>query len=76
MFRVFVQNSLEDRLNEEMMNMRTWLDHQRFAPTMFRQTKIGSRIVFYLYFDNEKDANTFAAAFGGRVESASRAINT
>ena len=76
MFRVFIKNLFEDRLQEEMKNMRTWLDHQRLTPTMFRQSKVGSTIVFSLYFENEEEAAAFAAAFGGRVENAGRAVIT
>lgn len=74
MFCVNIKIPDEDRLQDEMQNMRTWLDHQRYEPATFRQSRAASGIMFYVYFEAEVEATSFAAAFGGLVESASRPL--
>jgi hypothetical protein len=49
--------------------MRTWLDHMDYRPIGFRQ----SRSVCRVEFTEEPEARAFAAAFSGRVRSASTA---
>jgi hypothetical protein len=71
-FCVNIKISPEGILQEEMDNMRIWLDHQRFEPATFRQSRIGSGIVFYIYFAQEGQAAAFARAFGGTIVDASR----
>jgi len=73
-FCVTVAIPFEDRLQDEMQNMRTWLDHQRLQPATFRQSKTGSGIVFRAYFETEKEAAAFATAFGGRVQNATELL--
>ncbi len=72
MFCVNIKIPFEARLPEEMKNMRTWLDHHRFETVAFRQWKTEIGIVFNLHFQHEVEAAAFAAAFDGRLESASR----
>ena len=49
-----------------MSNMRTWLDHRRSQPVIFRQLA-GDGIAFRLEFTTEGEALAFVGAFGGRL---------
>lgn len=74
MFCVNIITNSEDHLKEEMQNMITWLDHKRFEPIAFWQSKTKSGMLFNLYFEDERKAVAFAAAFGGCVQSASGSV--
>ena len=50
-----------------MTHMRTWLDHQRVEPDAFRHSSGGAGITFRVDFKFERDAVSFARAFGGRL---------
>jgi len=49
-----------------MSNMRTWLDHHRSQPVIFRQVA-GDGTVFRLEFRSEAEALAFVGVFGGRL---------
>ena len=49
-----------------MSNMRTWLDHNRSQPVIFRQV-VGDGTVFRLEFRSEAEAAAFVGTFGGRL---------
>jgi hypothetical protein len=49
-----------------MSNMRTWLDHHRSQPVIFRQVA-GDGTSFRLEFRGEAEALAFVGAFGGRL---------
>ena len=70
MFLVEIRIPHEDRLKDEMEAMRTWLDHQRSAPTGFRTTSVTSGATIHMDFTSEPEARAFAVAFGGNVRTA------
>jgi hypothetical protein len=49
--------------------MRGWLDHRRFEPRSFRQSRAGNRQVVRVLFKNENEALAFAAEFRGLLLS-------
>jgi len=53
-------------LGAAMSNMRTWLDHHRSQPVIFRQVA-GDGTVFRLEFADETEAVAFVGTFGGRL---------
>ena len=53
-------------LGAAMSNIRTWLDHHRSQPVIFRQVA-GEGTVFRLEFRSEAEALAFIGAFGGRL---------
>lgn len=57
----------ENKLAATIEAMRTWLDHKRYEPTVFRYGFGGPRIVFQVDFAVEAEAIEFAKAFGGVV---------
>jgi len=61
----FRQNG--DDLAEPMAQLRTWLDHQRIQPSVFRLSLITECTVFRLEFKALGEAEAFARAFGGQV---------
>lgn len=67
MFPVEIRISDESRLSQQMVSMRTWLDKQRFEPSMFRHTATGEGLVLRVEFKVEAEAAAFANAFGGHV---------
>lgn len=67
MFPVEVPLADENKLAETIESMRTWLDHRRFEPTVFRYSFGGARIVFQIDFAAEAEAVEFARAFNGEV---------
>src|SRR5437588_11656063 len=56
-----------DDLAEPMADIRTWLDHQRMQPSVFRLSLISGATIFRLEFKDASDAETFAEAFDGQV---------
>ena len=67
MFPVEVLIADEDKLVETIETMRTWLDHKRFEPAVFRYSFGDARILFQVDFANEAEAAEFAKAFAGSV---------
>jgi hypothetical protein len=58
----------EDGLQEQMNQMRAWLDHQRYAPSQFRVSDAGAQSTgCRIYFKAADEAAAFARQFGGRV---------
>jgi len=53
-------------LGAAMSNMRSWLDHHRSQPVIFRQVA-DDGMVFRLEFRSEAEALAFVGAFGGRL---------
>lgn len=53
-------------LGTMMSNMRTWLDHNRSQPIMFRQMARDGA-AFRLEFRSEGEALAFVSTFGGRL---------
>jgi len=53
-------------LGATMSNMRSWLDHHRTQPVIFRQVA-NDGTVFRLEFASESEALAFVGAFGGRL---------
>ena len=53
-------------LGAAMSNMRSWLDHNRLQPVIFRQVA-GNGTVFRLEFRSEAEAAAFVGTFGGRL---------
>ena len=53
-------------LGAAMSNMRSWLDHHRSQPVIFRQAA-GNGMVLRLEFRSEAEAVAFVSAFGGRL---------
>ena len=58
-----------DRLSETMSAIREWLDGHRFEPDAFRCTTDERSLTCRLEFKIEREASTFAGAFGGQVTS-------
>ena len=56
-----------DGLAEPMADIRTWLDHQRIQPSVFRLSLTPGATVFHLEFKAASDAEAFAQAFDGQV---------
>jgi hypothetical protein len=56
-----------DGLAEPMAAIRTWLDHKRVQPSVFRLSMIPGGTVFRLEFKRASEAEAFARAFGGQV---------
>jgi hypothetical protein len=52
---------------DAMAGMRQWLDHRRYAPTIFRTTFEGAGLLIRIEFANAVEANEFAQAFGGTM---------
>jgi len=50
-----------------MGRMRTWLDHRRIEPDVFRHVSNGAEITFRVDFKVPAEAAAFARAFGGRL---------
>ena len=74
MFVVEIRIPSKDVLPQRMTTMRLWLDHHRFEPDTFCCTNAGGSIVCRVEFKVEAEANAFASAFDGRVESLSAVI--
>jgi hypothetical protein len=55
-----------DGLAEPMAQIRTWLDHQRIQPSVFRLSLAIDGTTFRLEFKAASDAEAFAHAFGGQ----------
>lgn len=53
-------------LGAAMSNMRSWLDHNRSQPVIFRQVA-GNGTVFRLEFRSEAEAAAFVGTFGGKL---------
>ena len=56
-----------DGLAEPMADIRTWLDHQRIQPSVFRLSLMPGSTIFHLELRTASDAEAFARAFGGQV---------
>ena len=56
-----------DGLAQPMADIRTWLDHQRIQPSVFRISLMPGGTIFHLEFKAASDAEVFAQAFGGQV---------
>ena len=56
-----------DGLAEPMADIRTWLDHQRIQPSVFRLSLMPEGTMFHLEFKAASDAEVFARAFDGQV---------
>ena len=56
-----------DGLAEPMADIRTWLDHQRIQPSVFRLSLMPGGTMFHLEFKTASDAEAFAEAFDGQV---------
>ena len=56
-----------DGLAEPMADIRTWLDHQRIQPSVFRLSLMPGGTIFHLEFRAASDAEAFARALGGQV---------
>jgi hypothetical protein len=56
-----------DGLAEPMEQIRTWLDHERIQPSVFRLSLISGGTVFRVEFNARREAEAFARAFGGEV---------
>ena len=56
-----------DGLAEPMADIRTWLDHQRIQPSVFRLSLMPGGTMFHLEFKAAIDAEAFAQAFAGQV---------
>ncbi len=54
-----------DRLGDEMVQMRTWLDHLGYQAVAFRSAR-GFRAC-RIDFRNDAEAGAFAQVFAGRV---------
>jgi len=67
MFPVEVSLAERDKLVETIEAMRTWLDHKRFEPAVFRYSFAHSWILFQVDFVIEAEAAEFARAFGGKL---------
>jgi hypothetical protein len=50
-----------------MEQIRTWLDHERVQPSVFRLSLIPGGTVFRVEFNAMREAEAFARAFGGQV---------
>ena len=67
MFPVEVGPLTEDSISDTMDKMRTWLDHNRFEPAIFRFSLTGRLVLFRVDFTVETEANAFAGAFDGKL---------
>ena len=56
-----------DGLVGPMADIRTWLDHQRIQPSVFRLSLMPGGTMFHLEFKAAIDAEAFAQAFAGQV---------
>ena len=56
-----------DGLAEPMADIRTWLDHQRIQPSVFRLSLMPEGTIFHLEFRAASDAEALAHVFGGQV---------
>jgi hypothetical protein len=65
MFPVEVLLAERDGLVETIEAMRTWLDHKKVEPAVFRYSFAHNRILFQVDFAIEAEAAEFARAFGG-----------
>ena len=72
MFPVEVPLADENKLAATIEAMRTWLDHRRFEPTVFRYSFGGARIMFHIDFAAEAEAVEFARAFNGEVAASGK----
>ena len=66
MLYVVEVGSFGGEIGAAMSNMRTWLDHHRSQPVIFRQVA-GNGTVFRLEFRSEAEAVAFVGTFGGRL---------
>lgn len=57
----------EEAIADTMETMRTWLDHKRYEPAIFRYTFIADGVLFRVDFVNERAAADFAMAFHGKL---------
>lgn len=67
MFPVEVSLAEHDKLVETIEAMRTWLDHKKFEPAVFRYSLGSARILFQVDFAVEAEAAEFARAFAGKL---------
>ena len=72
MFSVEVPLVDEEKLVETIEAMRTWLDHRRYEPAVFRYSFGHPRILFQVDFAIEAEAVEFAKAFDGRLGDAGK----
>ena len=56
-----------DGLDGPMADIRTWLDHQRIQPSVFRLSLVLGATIFRLEFKTASEAEAFARAFAGQV---------
>jgi hypothetical protein len=54
-------------LAQPMEQVRTWLDHQKIQPSVFRLSLAPGGTIFRLEFKATSDAEAFAGAFAGQV---------
>ena len=56
-----------DGLAEPMAQIRTWLDHERIQPDLFRLSLAAGGTIFRLEFKIASEAGAFARAFEAQV---------
>jgi hypothetical protein len=56
-----------DGFAEPMEQIRTWLDHKRIQPSVFRLSLMPGGTIFRVEFNAVSEAEAFARAFGGQV---------
>jgi hypothetical protein len=67
MFIAEIRIPEEVGIGDVMASMREWLNHQRLEPQVFRYRFHRPGIIVQVEFGIEKEAGSFASAFGGRV---------
>jgi len=70
MFAVEILLIDEEKLANTMERMRTWLDHKRFEPAVFRYSFETGGIRVHVEFPVEVEAAAFARAFDGSLPAA------
>ena len=62
--------SSADDLTEQMNQMREWLDHARYGPSLFQVYHADAQFIgFRLVFGAKEEAAAFARQFGGHVRN-------
>lgn len=70
MFPVEILLIDEEKLADTMERMRTWLDHRRFEPAVFRCSFTSTGIRVRVEFPVQGEAAAFARAFDGSLAAA------
>jgi len=71
MFIVEINVMNEERLKDDMEDMRVWLDHHCVQPDKFYYTFARLGAICHLEFSVESEAEAFAATFSGHLKKAS-----